>query len=89
MGYDAVLVSEATASGIKRHYDSTLERIRDHYDIVVDLDNLIKMLETLEQVKDGHIKYDNETDERITAFLEKHNLADLRKVKMAFEKAPR
>ena len=84
-----VLVSDATASGIERHYDTTLKRIRDYYDIVVDLDNLKKMLKTLEQIKDGHIKYDNESNERITAFLEKHNLIDLRKVKRAFEKSPR
>jgi hypothetical protein len=47
------------------------------------------MLETVEQINEGHIKYDNETDERIIAFLEKHNLIDLRKVKRAFEKAQR
>jgi len=47
------------------------------------------MLETLEQINDGHIKSDIGTDERIIAFLEKHNLIDLRKVKRVFEKAPR
>jgi ureidoacrylate peracid hydrolase len=61
----------------------------DYYGIVVGLDNLKKMIETLEQINDGHIKYYNETDERIIAFLEKHNLTDSRKVKRAFEKAPR
>jgi hypothetical protein len=40
--YDAVLVSDATPSGKEMHYDTTLERIRDYYDIVVDLDNLKK-----------------------------------------------
>jgi hypothetical protein len=47
------------------------------------------MLETLEQINDGHIKYDIGADERIIAFLEKHNLIDLRKVKRVFEKALR
>ena len=75
-----MLVSDATASGIERHYDTTLERIRDYYGIVVDLDNLKKMLKTFEQINDGHIKYDSESNERIIAFLEKHNLIDLGKV---------
>ena len=47
------------------------------------------MLETLGLISDGHIKSDIGTDERIIAFLEKHNLIDLRKVKRVFEKAPR
>jgi hypothetical protein len=54
LGYDAVLVYDATASGIKIHYDSTLGRNRDYYGKVVDLDNLKIMIETLEQINDGH-----------------------------------
>ena len=34
IGYDAILISDATASGINRHYDTTIERIRDYYGIV-------------------------------------------------------
>lgn len=80
------MVSDATASGKEMHYDTTLERISNYYGIVVDLDNLKKMLETLGQISDGHIKYDIGTDERIIAFLEKHNLIDLRKVKRVLKR---
>ena len=29
MGYDVVIISDATASGNKKHYETTLERVRD------------------------------------------------------------
>jgi ureidoacrylate peracid hydrolase len=29
LGYDVILISDATASGIRKHYDTTLERVRD------------------------------------------------------------
>lgn len=79
LGYDVIVVSDATASGIKKHYETTIERIRDYYGIVVDLSNLQKMIKTLEQINDGEKEYGNETDERIIEFLEKHNLIDIRK----------
>jgi ureidoacrylate peracid hydrolase len=87
LGYDVVLFSDTTASGKEMHYDTTLERISNYYGIVVDLDNLKKMLETLGQISDGHIKYDIGADERIIAFLEKHNLIDLRKVKRVLKRS--
>lgn len=31
LGYDVVLISDATASGIKNHYETTLDRVRDYY----------------------------------------------------------
>ena len=78
LGYDIIVVSDATASGIKKHYETTMERIRDFYGIVSDFSNLQKMIKTLEQINNGDIKYDNETNERIVEFLEKHDLIDVR-----------
>lgn len=78
LGYDIIVVSDATASGIKKHYETTIERIRDYYGIVSDFSNLQKMIKTLEQINNGDIKYDNETNERIVEFLEKHDLIDVR-----------
>jgi len=79
IGYDAILISDATASGINRHYDTTIERIRDYYGIVTDLSDLQKMIKKLEQINSGEIEYDIEPDESISEFLEKHKLIDLRK----------
>ena len=30
IGYDVILISDATASGIKKHYDTTIERSSDY-----------------------------------------------------------
>ncbi|HEX5187653.1 MAG TPA: isochorismatase family cysteine hydrolase [Nitrososphaeraceae archaeon] len=80
IGYDVILVSDATASGINKHYDTTIERVRDYYGIVTDLSNLQNMVKKLEQINSGEVKYDIESDESITQFIEKHNLIDLRKM---------
>jgi ureidoacrylate peracid hydrolase len=79
IGYDIILISDATASGINKHYDTTIERVRDYYGIVTDLNNLQKIIKKLEQISSGEIKYDIKSDESISEFLEKHKLIDLRK----------
>ncbi|HET7644678.1 MAG TPA: cysteine hydrolase [Nitrososphaeraceae archaeon] len=79
IGYDVILVSDATASGINKHYDTTIERVRDYYGIVTDLSNLQNMIKKLELINSGELEYDIESDESITQFIEKHNLIDLRK----------
>jgi ureidoacrylate peracid hydrolase len=79
IGYDVILISDATASGINKHYDTTIERIRDYYGIVTDLNDLQKMIKKLEQINSGEVQYDIKSDERISEFLEKHKLIDLRK----------
>jgi ureidoacrylate peracid hydrolase len=79
IGYDVILISDATASGISKHYDTTIERIRDYYGIVTDLNDLQKMIKKLEQINSGEVEYDIKPDESISEFLEKHELIDLRK----------
>ena len=80
IGYDVILISDATASGMKKHYDTTIERISDYYGIVTDLNDLQIMIKKLEQINSGKINYDIKFDESISEFLEKHKLIDLRKV---------
>ena len=75
LGYDVILISDATASGMKKHYETTLERVHDYYGLVVDLNSLKTMLLLLESVGKGEIKIPHE---RMSAFLEEHNLLDLR-----------
>src|ERR687889_656503 len=44
IGYDVILVSDATASSNKKHYESTLENVRDYYGIVIESKGLSKYL---------------------------------------------
>jgi ureidoacrylate peracid hydrolase len=79
IGYDIILISDATASGINKHYDTTIERVRDYYGIVTDLTNLQKIIKKLEQISSGEVNSDIDLEERISAFLEKDKLIDIRK----------
>ena len=79
IGYDTILVSDATASGINKHYDTTIERVRDYYGIVTDLHNLEKIIKKLEVISSGEVNSDINLEERISAFLEKDKLMDIRK----------
>lgn len=78
LGYDVVLIADATASGIKKHYDTTLERVRDYYGIVTHLHEFEEMIKILEQINNGMLEY-RIPDERISEFLEKHKLIDISK----------
>ena len=75
LGYDVILVSDATASGIKKHYDTTLERVRDYYGIVTHFQGLKKIIEILEQINTDRTDY-NSPSRHLGDFLEKHNLID-------------
>ena len=44
IGYDVVLISDATASNNKKHYESTLENVKDYYGIVMDMKELVQSL---------------------------------------------
>ena len=79
IGYDVILISDATASGINKHYDTTIERVRDYYGVVTDLSNLQKIIKKLEQMSSGEVNSDIDLEERISAFLEKDKLIDVRK----------
>jgi len=79
-GYDVILVADATASGIKKHYDTTLERVRDYYGIVTHLLKFEEIIKILGQISSGQIEY-KPPNERISRFLEKHKLTDISKAK--------
>lgn len=75
LGYDVILISDGTSSGIKKHYETTLERVHDYYGLVMDLSSLKKMLNVFESVSKGEMEIPHE---RMSEFLEKHKLLDLR-----------
>ena len=43
-GYDVILISDATASGSPKHFESTLEIVRDYYGLVMDIATFTKYL---------------------------------------------
>ncbi|MDQ3975381.1 MAG: cysteine hydrolase [Thermoproteota archaeon] len=75
IGYDVILVADATASAIKKHYDTTLERVRDYYGIVTHFQGLKKVIEILKQINTGRTDYSSPS-RHIGDFLEKHSLID-------------
>ena len=75
LGYDVILISDGTSSGIKKHYETTLERVHDYYGLVMDLSSLKKMLNVFESISKGEMEIPHE---RMSEFLEKHKLLDLR-----------
>ena len=81
LGYDLILIADATASGIKKHYDTTLERVRDYYGIVTHLHEFEEMIKILERINSGELEY-KISDERISEFLEKHKLIDISKAEL-------
>ncbi|WP_172602013.1 cysteine hydrolase family protein [Candidatus Nitrosocosmicus franklandus] len=81
LGYDVILVSDATASGNKKHYETTIERVRDYYGVVISIDDLRKMVRTLEDLGEDELQSTDEENERISQFLEKHNLINVRREK--------
>ena len=81
LGYDVILVSDATASGSKKHYETTIERVRDYYGVVIKIDDLKKMIQTLDDLSKDEMQSNEEENESISQFLEKHNLINVRKEK--------
>ena len=51
LGYDIILVSDATASSNRKHYESTLENVKDYYGIVIELRELFHYLSVQTQAK--------------------------------------
>jgi ureidoacrylate peracid hydrolase len=44
LGYDVVLIADATISNNKKHYESTIDNIRDYYGLVMDLSEFSRYL---------------------------------------------
>jgi ureidoacrylate peracid hydrolase len=77
-GYDVAIISDATASGNKRHYETTLERVRDYYGIVMDTKKFKEVIGKLDKMRKGEAKAFIESEDEAIAFLEEFNLLDPR-----------
>lgn len=71
-GYDVILISDATASGNKENYNTTLRRIRDYYGVVMDLDRFANSSRLVQQ-NNGQVP-----KERVETFIQTFNLLDPR-----------
>jgi ureidoacrylate peracid hydrolase len=51
-GYDVVLISDATASGNTKHFESTIEIVRDYYGLVMSIEEFVNHI--LQQQQQQH-----------------------------------
>ena len=79
IGYDVSIISDATASGDKRHYETTLERVRDYYGLVMNTEKFKAMIGKLDLMRKGEAESLYRVRRRTEAFLEEFNLLDPRK----------
>ena len=78
IGYDVALISHATASGYKKHYETTLERVRDYSELVMNTDRFRRAINNLDKIRKGEIDLRHVPEETLSAFLEEFNLLDPR-----------
>lgn len=69
-GYDVLLISDATASGIKENYKTTLQRISDYYGVVIDFERFANLVRQVRQ-NDGQVPKD-----RVDTFVQTFNLLE-------------
>lgn len=81
IGYDIILISDATASGNKKHYETTLERVKDYYGIVINLNRFKKSIKRFNSLSKGEITLTKEeADKRYSDTIEEFGLLDMRNI---------
>jgi ureidoacrylate peracid hydrolase len=77
IGYDVILISDATASGINKHYETTLERVRDYYGLVMTVERFFRIVNSLKKVLAGEVRVEDISKDVMTDFLKEFNLLDI------------
>ena len=77
IGYDIILISDATASGINKHYETTLERVRDYYGLVMTVERFFRIVNSLKKVMAGEVRVEDISQDVMTDFLKEFNLLDI------------
>jgi ureidoacrylate peracid hydrolase len=83
LGYDIVLVSDATASGNKQHYETTLARVRDYYGLAMNFERFSKMVTNLNAARRQQHLDLNEHKQVVDNFINEFGLLDFREFKVA------
>lgn len=78
IGHDVVLISDATASGNKEHYKTTLERVSEYYGLVMNIERFKKAMNDLDKVRKQEVDLSIVSDAALKSFLEELNLLDPR-----------
>jgi ureidoacrylate peracid hydrolase len=65
-------------SGYEGHYETTLERVRDYYGLVMSIERLKKAINNLDKVRKGEVHLDQLVGEELNAFLQEFKLLDPR-----------
>ncbi|MGA7369868.1 MAG: isochorismatase family cysteine hydrolase [Nitrososphaeraceae archaeon] len=78
IGYDVMILSDATASGDKEHYRTTLERVRNYYGLVMDSERFKKAISNLDKMRKGEIDLHTVSPKLLESFLEEFDLLDPR-----------
>jgi ureidoacrylate peracid hydrolase len=78
IGYDVMIISDATASGYQQHYETTLERVRDYYGLVMTVERFKKAINTLDKIRKAEVDLRSLPEETLNAFFEEFNLLDTR-----------
>ena len=77
IGYDVILISDATASGINKHYETTLERVRDYYGLVMTVERFSRIVNSLKKVMAGEVRVEDISQDVMADFLKEFNLLDI------------
>ena len=82
LGYDIILISDATASGIKSHYETTLARVRDYYGLQMNYDRFMVMITNLNEMKKVKLNL-MDHKQQLDKFIEEFGLLDFRDFRQA------
>jgi ureidoacrylate peracid hydrolase len=77
LGYDIILISDATASGIKSHYETTLARVSDYYGLQMSYDRFAYMLKSLDRVRREKLE-PKDYQQQLDNFIKEFGLLDFR-----------
>ena len=78
IGYDVGLISDATASGNKEHYKTTLDRVGDYYGLVMSIERFKKAINHLDEWRKSELDLRHIPDETWNTFLDEFELLDPR-----------
>jgi ureidoacrylate peracid hydrolase len=79
LGYDVMLISDATASGHQSHYATTLERVGNYYGVVMNLDRFKQMIDNMNKIDTAEVG-PKEIDKAVSAFCKEFGLLDIPKL---------
>ena len=82
LGYDIILISDATASGIKSHYETTLARVGDYYGLQMNYDRFMVMMTNLNEMKKVKLNL-MDHKQQLDKFIEEFGLLDFRDFRQA------